>query len=99
MRHGQACCRSTATRSAARLVKKYAAKRAALLSIINDQKATDEDRDEARAKLQKLPRDASPGAPAQSLRADRPAARHVPQIRPRRATSCARSRCAARFPA
>ena len=42
------------------LVKKYAEKRKALLSIIQDSKATDEARDEARAKLQALPRDASP---------------------------------------
>ena len=42
------------------LVKKYAEKRKQLLSIIQDSKATDEARDEARAKLQALPRDASP---------------------------------------
>ena len=41
-------------------VKKYAEKRKAYLSIIRDPKATDEARDEARAKLQALPRDASP---------------------------------------
>jgi small subunit ribosomal protein S14 len=41
-------------------VKKYAEKRKALLSIIQDPKATDEARDEARAKLQALPRNASP---------------------------------------
>jgi small subunit ribosomal protein S14 len=41
-------------------VEKFKAKRAALLDIINDQRASDEARDEARAKLQKLPRDASP---------------------------------------
>jgi small subunit ribosomal protein S14 len=41
-------------------VKKYAEKRKALLSIINDMKATDDARDEARAKLQALPRNASP---------------------------------------
>jgi small subunit ribosomal protein S14 len=41
-------------------VKKYAEKRKQLLSIIQDQKATDDARDEARAKLQALPRDASP---------------------------------------
>jgi len=42
------------------MVAKFKAKRAALLEVINDQKAADEDRDAARAKLQKLPRDASP---------------------------------------
>ena len=41
-------------------VKKYAARRAALLSIIQDSKATDEAREEARSKLQALPRNASP---------------------------------------
>ena len=41
-------------------VEKFKAKRAALLEVIHNQKAADEDRDEARAKLQKLPRDASP---------------------------------------
>jgi small subunit ribosomal protein S14 len=41
-------------------VKKFAEKRKALLSIINDPKATDDARDQARAKLQALPRDASP---------------------------------------
>jgi small subunit ribosomal protein S14 len=41
-------------------VKKYAEKRKQLLAIIRDQKATDEAKDEARAKLQALPRDASP---------------------------------------
>jgi small subunit ribosomal protein S14 len=41
-------------------VKKYAAKRAELLAAANDVKASAEDRFAARAKLQKLPRDASP---------------------------------------
>jgi len=41
-------------------VKKYAEKRKQLLAIIRDQKATDGAKDEARAKLQALPRDASP---------------------------------------
>jgi len=41
-------------------VKKYAEKRKALLSIINDVKATDDAKDEARSKLQALPRNASP---------------------------------------
>jgi len=42
------------------VVKKFAAKRAQLLSVINDSKATDEARFEAREALQKLPRNASP---------------------------------------
>ena len=41
-------------------VKKFAARRAELKAIINDQKLSPEDRYEARLKLQKLPRDASP---------------------------------------
>jgi small subunit ribosomal protein S14 len=41
-------------------VKKYAEKRKALIAVIKDTKATDEARDEALAKLQALPRDASP---------------------------------------
>ena len=41
-------------------VKKYAAKRQALQAILRDPKATDEARDEARARLQALPRDSSP---------------------------------------
>jgi len=41
-------------------VEKFKAKRTALLEIINDARASDEAREEARMKLQKLPRDASP---------------------------------------
>jgi small subunit ribosomal protein S14 len=41
-------------------VKKFAAKRAELMALINDQKLSPEDRYEARLRLQKLPRDASP---------------------------------------
>ncbi len=41
-------------------VKKFAEKRKALFAIIKDTKATDEARDAALAKLQALPRDASP---------------------------------------
>jgi len=41
-------------------VKKFAAKRAQLKALIDDQKLSPEDRYEARLKLQKLPRDASP---------------------------------------
>ena len=40
-------------------VAKFKVRRAALLEVINDAKAADEDRDAARAKLQRLPRDAS----------------------------------------
>jgi small subunit ribosomal protein S14 len=41
-------------------VKKFAAKRAELTEIINNQKLSQEERYEARLKLQKLPRNASP---------------------------------------
>jgi small subunit ribosomal protein S14 len=41
-------------------VKKFAERRKQLLAIIRDPKATDDARDEARSKLQALPRDASP---------------------------------------
>jgi len=43
-----------------RLVKRYAAKRAALKETIRNPKSTDDERDAALAKLQALPRDASP---------------------------------------
>lgn len=42
------------------LVKKYAKKRAALVSVVNDSKLGDEDRDAARMALQRLPRNANP---------------------------------------
>jgi len=41
-------------------VKKFAVRRAELMAIINNQKLSPEDRYEARLRLQKLPRDASP---------------------------------------
>jgi len=41
-------------------VKKYAGKRIALKAIINDPKASGEERMDAQRKLQKQPRDASP---------------------------------------
>ena len=43
-----------------KMVKKFAAKRAELKAIVNDQKLSSEDRYEARLKLQRLPRDSSP---------------------------------------
>jgi small subunit ribosomal protein S14 len=43
-----------------KLVKKFAAKRSALLNIINDQSISEEDRFQARLKLQALPRNANP---------------------------------------
>ncbi len=44
----------------AALVQKYAAKRAALKAVIQDQAKTEEERYEARLALQKLPRNANP---------------------------------------
>lgn len=41
-------------------VEKFAAKRAAIQAVIDDASCSDEERAEARQKLQKLPRDASP---------------------------------------
>jgi small subunit ribosomal protein S14 len=41
-------------------VAKFAAKRKALFEIINDARASDEARVEARSRLERLPRDASP---------------------------------------
>jgi small subunit ribosomal protein S14 len=41
-------------------VEKFKAKRAALMEIVQDPRSSDEAREEARLKLQKLPRDASP---------------------------------------
>jgi len=42
------------------LVKKYAAKRAALQAIIDDQSRSEEERYQARLKIQALPRNANP---------------------------------------
>jgi len=42
------------------IVKKFAARRAELIATIGNQRLRDEERDAARAALQKLPRDASP---------------------------------------
>jgi len=43
-----------------RVAAKFASKRAALKAVIDDSSKTDEERYEARLKLQQLPRDASP---------------------------------------
>ena len=44
----------------AKMVAKYAAKRAALVAVINNVNLSDEDRMDARLKMQKLPRNSSP---------------------------------------
>jgi small subunit ribosomal protein S14 len=41
-------------------VAKFAARRAALFAIVNDAKRSDEERQEAREKVQQLPRNSSP---------------------------------------
>ena len=43
-----------------KMVAKFKARRAQLLEIIQNSRASDEAKEEARGKLQKLPRDASP---------------------------------------
>jgi small subunit ribosomal protein S14 len=43
-----------------KLVAKFKGKRAELVALINDARASDEDRAAARAKLQQLPRNSSP---------------------------------------
>jgi small subunit ribosomal protein S14 len=42
------------------MVEKYKARRAALTEVLHDSRASDEAKEEARAKLQRLPRDSSP---------------------------------------
>lgn len=44
----------------ARLIEKFAAKRLELKAVINDPKASDDEKWDAQVRLQKLPRDASP---------------------------------------
>jgi len=41
-------------------VAKFKARRAELMAVLNDQQTSDDEKDAARVKLQKLPRDASP---------------------------------------
>ena len=43
-----------------RMVAKYAGKRAALKAVLNDPKASDDEKWDAQVALQKMPRDASP---------------------------------------
>jgi small subunit ribosomal protein S14 len=62
-----------------KLVEKYAAKRAALKEIANDESKPMEERFKARLKLAKLPRNSLGDAPAQPLPADRASARLLPQ--------------------
>ena len=43
-----------------KMIEKYAAKRADLVAVVNDVSRTDEERFEARLKIQALPKDSSP---------------------------------------
>ena len=65
----------------AKIVKKYAAKRAQLKELIRSPKTTPEVRADAQAKLQKLPRDASPIPWTQSMRDHGPLTRRVSPVR------------------
>ena len=80
----------------AMLVKKYAPKRAELKAAIADESKSDEDRYEARLKLQQLPRNANPTRQRNRCAiTGRPAARTASSAS--RAPRSARPRCAARF--
>jgi hypothetical protein len=57
------------------LAKKFGSRRLELKDVIKDEERSYEEREDARIKLQKLPRDSSP--------VDRPAARLLPQVRTR----------------
>jgi len=65
----------------AKMVAKYAAKRAELFAVINNVNLSDEERMDARLKLQQLPRNCESVPSAQSLRTDRASSRCIPQIR------------------
>jgi small subunit ribosomal protein S14 len=52
-------------------VAKFKARRQTLLELLQSPRVSDEDKEAARAKLQRLPRDAVAGAAAQPLRAHR----------------------------
>ena len=73
------------------LVKKYAAKRAALQAIIDDQSKSDEERYQARLAIQKQPRAASPTRMRKRCAACSASSAWA-------ATSCVNSPCGARSP-
>jgi hypothetical protein len=66
-----------------KLVLKFAKRRAALEAIIANPKMSDDDKFAARLKIQQLPRNAHPTRVRNRLRADRPPARRVLEVRPR----------------
>jgi hypothetical protein len=63
------------------MVKKFAAKRAELKAICDDMKRSDEERMDARQKLQALPRDASPSRLRNRCSLTGRAAWRIPQVR------------------
>ena len=67
----------------AKIVKRYAKRRAALKEIIRDPKANEDEQLAAQQSLQALPRDANPVRAAQPLRDHRPPARLLSEIRAR----------------
>ena len=81
----------------AKIVKKYAAKRAELKELIRSPKSDDAGARGAQAKLQKLPRDASPTRQRNRC-AITGRSRGVYRKFGLARTSCAKRRCAARFP-
>jgi hypothetical protein len=66
-----------------KLVAKYAKKYAELKAVINDAKKSDEERYAGPPGAAEAAPQRQPDPPAQPLRADRVAARHVPHVRPR----------------
>ena len=89
--------RNAEAREARREVREEA-RRAAARSSTNP-KASDEDRVRGAAEAAGAAAQREPDAAAQPLRADRPPARRVPQVRPRPQQAARVSRCAARSPA
>ena len=67
----------------AKVVKKYAARRAKIKEMIRDPKASQEDRMAAVEALQKLPRDSSPSRARSRCAITGPLARQLQQVRPR----------------
>ena len=76
-----------------KMAKQFASRRAKLKAIAHDKKLPMEERFAATLKLAELPRNSSAHPHPQSLRADRPSARLLPQ-----ASSSAASRCASSAP-
>ena len=82
-----------------KLVEQYAAKRAALKEIANDESKPMEERFKARLKLAKLPRNSLGHPASQPLPADRASARLLPQAENVSGSCCANSARTVRSPA